>query len=569
MSDATINIATLFNAYLDDEMTDDQGAELVALLVDSPEHRKRFAQHTFRYRVLHDLFAAAAASEEVSAVATEDRERKTEDKQPTPARSKSWLNRASRHPLVPSIGIAVMIFVALFVGMALTPMGQWIAGGGGDDKKNLKPAAEKKHVAILNNWHNAVWLQGTRPPLNDPRLVVGQRLVLASGVVEITFGKGAVVVLEGPAEFEVVGTEKCALDFGRLVGRCPDEQSKGFTVKTPEADVEDLGTEFAVQVRRGGMAYVEVFEGNVSVADRIVPARFATIELGAKAAAIVDRSESDAGVVIRTITPDGRRFTRAILPETFIDLADIVGGGDGLGTGRRDVGINPRDGQPAIPTVGHVAGENRYNRVAEESNPHGMIDGVFVPHGDGAVVQLTSAGHKFEKFVDASHMTWCNLINGLCFGDDGQLNGVNYYTEPSHSTLGINASMGVTFDLDKIRAHHGDTNLSRFTAFAGVNDRDASEHGDVIFYVFIDGRLAHRTETLSRGDVERLNVEIKSTDRYLTIVTTDGGDDEQYDRAMLGDPRLHVAQKIETSSANDVEPTPPSDGTPQGVENSP
>ena len=208
---------------------------------------------------------------------------RTPDSPLRPARSKSWLNRASRHPVVPSLGVAVALFAALFVGMAVTPMGQWIVGGGGDNKKDMKPATETKHVAILNNWHNAVWSEGTRPPLNDPRLKIGRRLKLASGLIEIKYNTGARVVIEGPAEFVVgrkaeegsrhKGTKAHRkeeansgfLKLGRLVARVEGKEAKGFTIDTPVGRVEDLGTEFVVDVSERGEAAIVVVDGEVNV----------------------------------------------------------------------------------------------------------------------------------------------------------------------------------------------------------------------------------------------------------------------------------------------------------------
>ncbi len=175
------------------------------------------------------------------------------DAHPTP-RSKSWLDRASRHPLMPSIGVAVAIFVAVVLAAALTPVGQWIAGGGGDDKNDLKPAAEPEFVARLSNWHNAVWLDDTRPPLRDPRLAVGRRLVLGSGFAEITYDTGARVLLEGPAEFEVLTLKEGRLQVGKATVLCAVKRAEGFVIDTPTTRFEDLGTEFGVVVMASGAA---------------------------------------------------------------------------------------------------------------------------------------------------------------------------------------------------------------------------------------------------------------------------------------------------------------------------
>ena len=89
-------------------------------------------------------------------------------------------------------------------------------------------------------------------------------LKLTAGLAEITFDSGARVILEGPADLELVSTDSAHLHSGRLVGRVPPEAS-GFAVKTPSTTVVDIGTEFGLQVAQSGTAEVIVFEGEVDV----------------------------------------------------------------------------------------------------------------------------------------------------------------------------------------------------------------------------------------------------------------------------------------------------------------
>ena len=82
-------------------------------------------------------------------------------------------------------------------------------------------------------------------------------------------------MIEGPAEFfvgrkaEDIGAEKQDnsgyLKQGKLTARVETPAAKGFTVETPTATFEDLGTEFGVRVREGGSASMRVFEGEVKV----------------------------------------------------------------------------------------------------------------------------------------------------------------------------------------------------------------------------------------------------------------------------------------------------------------
>ena len=226
-------------------------------------------------------------------------------------RSNSLMRWTSRHPLVPSFGITVAIFVALLLGLASIEVAQRIAGGGEKDAETRQPEGptDSEYVAILNHRHNAVWLEGPPPSVSDPRLRVGRKLVLVSGLIEVKYYTGARVVIEGPAEFWVGATEPAErargegesgslreanrgyLALGKLVARVEGKDAKGFTIDTPFARVEDLGTEFGVEVLNSGGAEVVVLAGEVDVvheaADglpasrvRLVEGQGATIDAG-------------------------------------------------------------------------------------------------------------------------------------------------------------------------------------------------------------------------------------------------------------------------------------------------
>jgi hypothetical protein len=87
-------------------------------------------------------------------------------------------------------------------------------------------------------------------------------LTLTAGVAELQFRSGAVVVLEAPAELELISPILGYLRSGRLVARVEDPRA-GFTIETPHTRVLDLGTEFGVGVEQGGSTLVQVFDGKV------------------------------------------------------------------------------------------------------------------------------------------------------------------------------------------------------------------------------------------------------------------------------------------------------------------
>ena len=206
---------------------------------------------------------------------------------PTPR--KSLLNWASRHPKVPAIAIAIAVLLMVVGVMAITPMGKWLAGSGKNtEEQQPESPATSDFVAILNNSHQAKWLDGTQPRLKDPRLKVGRRLAIASGLIEVKYYTGAKVVIEGPAEFYVGPKDEGGgrkkeggeseghpssfilhpsnsgyLALGKLVARVEGKKAQGFTIDTPSGRVEDHGTEFGVEVDDAGAAKFVVLTGKV------------------------------------------------------------------------------------------------------------------------------------------------------------------------------------------------------------------------------------------------------------------------------------------------------------------
>jgi len=194
---------------------------------------------------------------------------------------KSWLNRASRRPVRPSLGVAAVVMVALLVTMGTTSVSKWIAGK--SDKQQTAPdkdedTAPVESVARLVDATGAKWQGSVDNPLSGKgqqiktgmRLYRGQKLNLTAGMAEFKFFHGAEVVLQAPAVLEVIGKKQCSLVYGKLTARVEQKGSKGFIVDTPKATVEDLGTEFTVYVNATGDALLGVSQGHVSLTPKDV-----------------------------------------------------------------------------------------------------------------------------------------------------------------------------------------------------------------------------------------------------------------------------------------------------------
>ncbi|MEM1294396.1 MAG: LamG-like jellyroll fold domain-containing protein, partial [Verrucomicrobiota bacterium] len=87
---------------------------------------------------------------------------------------------------------------------------------------------------------------------------------LAKGTAELEFYSGASVILEAPAELEILSEEKGRLHAGKLRAEVP-RHAQGFTIATPEIELVDLGTSFGIEVQDGEGTSVHVFDGEVEL----------------------------------------------------------------------------------------------------------------------------------------------------------------------------------------------------------------------------------------------------------------------------------------------------------------
>lgn len=88
-------------------------------------------------------------------------------------------------------------------------------------------------------------------------------VAIETGLVQIEFFCGATVVLQGPAEFELLSVDTARIHSGRLRAQVPPA-ARGFKVLVNEMEVVDLGTDFGLSVSPN-KADVHVFDGEVEL----------------------------------------------------------------------------------------------------------------------------------------------------------------------------------------------------------------------------------------------------------------------------------------------------------------
>ncbi|HUR45922.1 MAG TPA: LamG-like jellyroll fold domain-containing protein [Candidatus Saccharimonadales bacterium] len=147
--------------------------------------------------------------------------------------------------------------LALAACVALLASGWWALRF---SHSNERKGTASKAVAMLNRVVDAQWNQMDDIPQIAAPLEPGW-LRLQSGLAQIVFYSGARVVIEGPAEFQLISSSEAAFRSGRLTAEVP-ALAHGFRVSAPGMKVTDLGTAFGLNVHPG-RTELHVFKGSV------------------------------------------------------------------------------------------------------------------------------------------------------------------------------------------------------------------------------------------------------------------------------------------------------------------
>ncbi len=190
--------------------------------------------------------------------------------------------------------------MALAACLALLAAGVWGLRLARPAERTLRTS---KAVAMLNRTADAQWNgRGEIPRLGGP-LEPGW-LRLEAGLVQVVFYSGARLVVEGPAELQLISQNEAALHRGRIVVEVPAE-ARGFRVETPHTAITDLGTSFGLEVK-DRRTQLHLFKGKVK------------LRSGADAAD--ETLQEGSGAVI-----ENGRAHRAIAanPDAFASLFDL------------------------------------------------------------------------------------------------------------------------------------------------------------------------------------------------------------------------------------------------------
>ncbi|MEJ5259562.1 MAG: NPCBM/NEW2 domain-containing protein [Anaerohalosphaeraceae bacterium] len=252
-------------------------------------------------------------------------------------------------------------------------------------------------VATLTDSIKAVWADPTLSLRNSSRLSTHQRLVLSKGIAALKTDQGVSLTIEGPAEFEMKSGHEILLTYGRLYVQVSAE-GIGFTVETPTAKMIDLGTEFGVQADLNGSSELHVMKGAVHL--------FAGPKGKPHISLIVQENNAvrynNQTFEISEIRLEKYRFVRSVdsknqtvwRGQSYICLADIVGGGNGGGSGKRNQAI-AWDGQGLLDASRlKPSGQSLRSYIPVRFSPY--IDGIFIPASQGEPTPLRSESSELN-----------------------------------------------------------------------------------------------------------------------------------------------------------------------------
>ena len=524
---------------------------------------------------LTDVLRVDASSVDQSSVSKED---STPTVLPAPisllpsAASRAFTPFGSRSVF---LGGAVLLTTFCFWAiLAFLVVPRWQASRSGHDFTALTAS-----IGRVTSNDNCRW--GISDMATDPgsRLSPG-RLRLTQGTAEIALGDGVSAVMEGPAVLDLSSAKKVYLHRGRMHVKVTP-LGVGFTVNTPTATVVDLGTEFEVEVGESGATGVEVRRGSVEVApssrastsanttkNRVRLSAGETVRADAKGLDIVVTAPQGApqGLSAKTTRQQatGSASVRGNTSSAtdYVDLADIIAGGDGRGH-RRDLGIDPVSGlvlhrsTTDLSRFGSFGATGKYCRTIERF----MIDGVAVPSPANAPTQLDSAGHLFAGFPrttgNAYGPVWAGCVplrtaQARSFGTfSTSFDGTVDYGVAPHNCIALIPNKLVTFDLKAIRHSHAKKSLRDFRTVVGVTKTSQRgfvkpEPADV--WVFVDGKLcaSRRAIDPSHGP-EEVVIPLSDDAKHLTLATTASGERIHVAWVMFGDPRIEFESSVQTS----------------------
>ena len=265
-------LASLIDMYAAGVVSAEELVELQQRLASSAAAREQFDRHIAHYEITHPHLALPRADEFLAQwdtpeeVANEEVFHASPDTYEPVRIDSSGLFRASfrkwrRWSLVGTSAAFLTVFAIAVLRERLTPVPSFEA-------PTVNAAGT---VATLRHAADVRWIDLTNE-LFVGHVFGAQRVQLAAGALQLDFKRGARLVMEGPAELQLISDNEAFLHSGKVTAHVPAE-AHGFKITTRSVSVTDLGTEFGLHATTNAPAEVHVFSGFVEMQQPTTAAR--------------------------------------------------------------------------------------------------------------------------------------------------------------------------------------------------------------------------------------------------------------------------------------------------------
>jgi len=319
-------LGELASAAADGWISDDQRARLEQLLASSEEARKHYLR-------LSGISAGAAWIAHAE-----------------PAVRSAWTPRRLR------VGPSLWTGWAAAAVLAIVAGGVWFKTRPQTPQNTIaRTLTTDPAVAVLNDAYNVEWADAQEPNHVGNVLRPGT-LRLKSGLAQVQFLNGANVLMEGPAELDLLSPSEGKCTSGKVLVDVPRE-AHGFRINASYIAIAEPGAGFGVDVDKG-QAAIHVFRGQVQIhgrGDQMTP-----IEAGA--ALMMQRDGA-----FKPMSANMQEFNAPMPPEWYGGFGPRFPGFEFDGFGGPPMGFPPmpgygpgQGGPPGYGYSGFFNGQGRW-----------------------------------------------------------------------------------------------------------------------------------------------------------------------------------------------------------------
>ncbi|GAA5510474.1 LamG domain-containing protein [Novipirellula caenicola] len=254
-------------------------SRLETMLRDDVERRQQFRETMLTHAALneiadmYDINQSAVDSHGLSMAAVMDCDPSDTNREAAHSSSRSQSRQLKLTWLMMTLACAASIGIAIFSFLYQPNNGTHapiqLADPATQEAQLINPPLPptrlvgNQSIALIKSAVDVNW-GPSATPLRVGEVIPNHVLNFESGILEIVFLSGAMVVVEGPAKLDLVSKEKAVLHNGKIRCYVPPA-AVGFSIETLDTKYLDMGTEFGVEIKPDGKQELHVFDGEVHV----------------------------------------------------------------------------------------------------------------------------------------------------------------------------------------------------------------------------------------------------------------------------------------------------------------